>query len=101
MCRGADAEHNHVRGQTLAIHIARMKKIIRANGHLVLEGDESTEDLRQALIYLCGHFPIECQRPELGTPIGELIPDITWLAPRKVPPKRRSVKTAAISTDKL
>lgn len=85
----------------MAIHKASMKSIIKRNGHLILEGNESKEDLRIALIYLCGHFRTECHRPELGTPIEELVLDITWLTPDRPARPRKSVKTADISTDVL
>jgi hypothetical protein len=76
-----------------------MKMLIRKNGHLVIEGGETAEELRLALIFLRGHFQSECQRPELGIPIETLLPDITVLAPNKKARPARVVQTADISTD--
>lgn len=79
-------------GAKLALSRYMMTKIIRENGHLVLEGRETTEELRTALIHLRTHFLSECQRRDLGTPIETLIPDITVLAPAKRGRPARSVR---------
>lgn len=84
----------------MAIAKSMMKFIIVQNGHLRLEGDETSEELRMALIHLRGHFPAECQKPGLGIPIEKLLPDITVLTPAKRG-RPRSVNTAAIRTDVL
>lgn len=86
----------------MAIHISRMKEIIRKNGHLVLEGDEKTEELRTALIHLwVTHSSAECHRPALGIPIEDLIPDLSWLQRSKVGRPRKRVETVDTSTDSL
>jgi hypothetical protein len=67
-----------------------MQKIIRLNGHLVLDGDETTEDLRIALIFLSvSHPPEQCKWPEYVVPIDKLIPDISVLQPGKSTKSRR------------
>jgi hypothetical protein len=56
-----------------------MERYIKANGHLIMDGTESTNELREALLYLRQHTQMHCMRPELGTPIEAFIPDITAL----------------------
>lgn len=51
-----------------------MQHVIIANGHLIMDGTETIGDLRTALTYLYQtHTSSECQRPEFGIPIEELI----------------------------
>ncbi len=76
---------------TLISNRLQLERYILANGHLQLEGDESTVELREALLYLRQHTLSHCQHPELGTPIGVIVPDITELTgtstgrPKKMP----------------
>jgi hypothetical protein len=60
----------------------QLERYIKLNGHLVMEGDETVTDLREALLYLRQHTLRHCHRPELGTPIGVIVPDITELTGR-------------------
>jgi hypothetical protein len=58
----------------------QLERFLVANGHLVLEGDESIIDLREALLYLRQHTYQNCHRPEeFGTPIVAFTPDISVL----------------------
>jgi hypothetical protein len=60
--------------------IQAMRNIVRSNGHLVLQGDETKDDLLEALINLRHYHPDnKCRRPQLGTPIQILIPDTATL----------------------
>lgn len=62
-------------------------ELIRLNGHLLLDGDETMADLRDALIFLTDHPSTECKWPDYGIPIERLIPDITALKVGKTIPK--------------
>lgn len=95
---GANAPpYSTLKGPTLAIHISRMKEIIRQNGHLVLEGNETTEELRVALMHLwVTHSSAECHRPDIGIPIEVLIPDLAWLMPAKRGRPRKNVETVEL-----
>lgn len=64
------------------MNIVRMRKIIEAHGHLVLEGDETKPELIEALQNLRKHTYSECRKPYLGTPIDSLLPDISELMER-------------------
>lgn len=80
-----------------------MQRMIIANGHLVMDGDETTDELRDALIFLStGH---NCRWPEYGVPIEKLIPDITVLAKSGKKPgrprKSRTVMNVDISDESL
>jgi hypothetical protein len=68
-----------------------MRMIIRENGHLIMDGTETKEELRTALLYLRQHTFMVCHKPGIGTPIDALIPDISVLAPSRT--KRRNVRT--------
>jgi hypothetical protein len=76
-----------------------MKKIIRLNGHLQLEGDESTEELFEALLHMSAHTVNECMRPQYGTPIDALIPDFGVLVIRATP--KRNAVNVDISSESL
>ncbi len=52
-----------------------MRQIILDNGHLVLEGNETAEDLLTALKYLREHTLSECHRPYLGADISTFFKD--------------------------
>lgn len=65
----------------MAMTTPYMRSVIRQNGHLVLEGTESREELRVALLYLRSHTFRECHQPELGTPVEALIPRVELLYP--------------------
>lgn len=80
-----------------------MKRLIDEDGHLIQEGDESEQELRQALINLYSHYPSTCRNRYPGNPISYAVPDITAFAPysdyrhpRKRPTKRETVDTPAI-----
>jgi hypothetical protein len=83
----------------LAVTTRRMMAIITANGHLVLEGDETPQELRIALIHLSRHTIEKCMHPEFGAAIETLIPNISVLAP--APTKTRSVKNVAIKGERV
>jgi hypothetical protein len=83
----------------LALHKNHMISIIRRNGHLVLEGDETTDDLKLALLYLRPHTIDKCRRYDLGVPIETLIPDISVVTAKSI--GSRNVKTAAIRGERL
>jgi hypothetical protein len=76
-----------------------MERIIRANGHLTLEGTETAAELREAVNHLMGHTYTQCYRQELGEPIDALIPDATVLTVRSG--RKKSVTSVAISTGSL
>lgn len=61
------------------MHKNLMRTIILRNGHLQLVGDESAEELREALLNLRKHTYAKCHRPYTGTPIESLLPDISVL----------------------
>lgn len=77
--------------------VLMMRRYIKANGHLILEGNETKEELRLALLSLRKHTYAECKRPHFGTPIEALIPDISVLAPPST--KKRVVQTVEITDD--
>jgi hypothetical protein len=78
------------------IHIAMMRRIIKAHGHLVLTGEETKADLTEALLNLRKHTYMECHKPYLGEPIEALMPDMAMLAPAK----RHRVKRVNIDMTK-
>lgn len=84
----------------MAIHKNSMKAIIMNNGHLSLEGDETTEELRTALLNLRKHTYAICQRPGLGTPIEVLIPDISVIGAVRST-RIRNVERVATSQERL
>jgi len=65
-----------------------MERYIKSNGHLILEGDETTSEIREALLYLRQHTQMHCMRPEFGTPIEAFIPDISVLTGNSTGRKR-------------
>lgn len=83
----------------MPLNKTNMKTILKQNGHLRLEGDEETEDLRTALYFLRKHTYAECKRPDLGIPIESLIPDISALAPRAT--RIRNVQNVDTSKERL
>jgi hypothetical protein len=52
-----------------------MRAIIVENGHLVLEGKESKDELHEAILHLWNHRWENC-RTHVGTPIEALVIDI-------------------------
>lgn len=82
-----------------------MIEIIRLNGHLLLDGDETVQELRDALIFLTDHPSTMCKWPEYAIPIERLIPDITVLRetkkPGPKPGKSRRVVNVDISNENL
>ena len=82
----------------LALRKERLAAIIRANGHLMIEGDETIEELRDAVTFLYhGHISQrECHKPESGIPIGELITDIRVVIPARM--RRRSATNVDLSS---
>lgn len=59
----------------MGLNKAHMKTIIKRHNHLVLEGDETTQELRSALFYLREHTWTKCHLENKGIPIESLIPD--------------------------
>jgi hypothetical protein len=84
----------------LSMSVVRMRGIIRVNGHLVMEGNETKQELTEALLNLRKHTYSECQRTGLGTPIDALLPDISELVERAMTP-RKSVRNVDMSGTKL
>jgi len=75
----------------LALHKNLMRSIIARNGHLQVVGDETTEELREALYNLRKHTYAKCHHPYTGTPIESLLPDISVLAVRST--RSKSART--------
>lgn len=73
----------------MALNKAHMKTIIKRHGHLVIEGDETTNDLRVALYHLREHTWTRCHKENKGVPIESLIPDISVIG---MPPAQRNEK---------
>jgi hypothetical protein len=73
----------------------QLERFILVNGHLRLEGDETTVELREALLYLRQHTYRQCRYPEFGTPIGAILPDISALLGSALgrPPRAKNVAT--------
>ena len=78
----------------------QLERFIVANGHLVLEGNETSVELREALLYLRQHTYRNCHRPELGTPIAAIVPDIESLTGKSLG-RPRLVKNADIRGERL
>lgn len=85
----------------MAVNKTHMKTIIRRNGHLRLEGDETIEELRIALLYLRQHTYLRCAYPGMGTPIEALIPDISVLAVSSTRTKNVKTRTVDIKHERL
>lgn len=75
------------------MNIVRMRGMIKAHGHLILEGTETKAEIIEALRNLRTHTYMTCARPYLGTPIDSLLPDIAELEVRytRVPKSVRNV----------
>jgi hypothetical protein len=82
------------------MYVVRMRGIIKAHGHLVLEGDETKAELTEALRNLRHHTYTTCHKPYLGTPIESLLPDISELEERftRTP---KSVRNVDMSNERL
>lgn len=78
--------------------IQAMRNIIKNNGHLILEGNESKDELAEALINLRHwHSGSKCHRPTIGTPIQILIPDTAPIyAARSVRARDRDMETGLL-----
>lgn len=85
----------------MAIDKRQMRSIIKRNGHLIQTGEESIEELREALIHLRRHTLMTCQRIHLGTPIEMLLPDITVLMARHTRSTNAKTQTAVIRKERL
>ena len=83
----------------MAIDKRTMVNMIKRNGHLVLEGDESTTDLHTALLYLRQHTYMKCHNPGLGDPMEALIPDPSVLAIRSL--RSRNVESVRPGNQRL
>lgn len=59
-----------------------MQRMIRMDGHLRLEGDESVVDLRMAILNLDQHSR-KCPDPPTDTPIHLLLPDISIVVDKR------------------
>jgi hypothetical protein len=88
-------------GLQLALNKTHLKTIIRRNGHLRLEGDETKEELQIALIYLRGHTWVKCRNPYGHTPIESLIPDISVLGGLSTGKGNAKRKTVDITSERL
>jgi hypothetical protein len=84
----------------MSMSVVRMRGIIRVNGHLEMEGDESKAELTEALLHLRKHTYDVCKRPGLGSPIDTLLPDIAELTERAMTP-RRTTRNVDMSGSKL
>jgi hypothetical protein len=82
------------------MYVVRMRGIIKAHGHLVLEGDETKPELMEALRNLRQHTYTTCHRPGLGTPIESLLPDINELEERFTR-SPKNVRNVDMSSGKL
>lgn len=78
-----------------------MRTIILRNGHLVIDGSESADELREALINLRQHTFMKCSRPNLGTPIDSLIPDVSVLVVKSGKKKNVKITTVDMSDERL
>jgi hypothetical protein len=78
-----------------------MRLIIRENGHLLLDGTEKRDDLKEAILNLYRyHRYSQCRRPDLGTPIECLIPE-EYAVTEKYSRKRRNVHNVDMSRPRL
>ena len=93
--------NRHVRRRKLAVNKTHMKTIIRRNGHLRLEGDESTDELKDALFFLRAHTYQRCAMPEMGIPIEALLPDISVLVARPMSTRNARTRTVDIRRERL
>jgi len=84
----------------MSMSVVRMRGIIRVNGHLVMEGNETKAELVEALLNLRKHTYAVCQRPGLGSPIDALLPDIAELTERAMTPKR-TTRNVDMRTERL
>lgn len=83
----------------MSIEKRTMISMIRRNGHLTLEGDESTTDLHTALLYLRQHTYMRCHNPGLGVAIEALIPDTSVLTVKST--RSRNVESAVTKGERL
>ena len=84
----------------MPVRMQTMQRIIRMNGHLILEGDETKEELTEAIIsLLVDHTSDRCFSPDEYVPIEKLTSEDALLA--KQPRKSRNVTSVDISGESL
>lgn len=71
-----EGQHLGVKGGSELLLKGDMKRMIRIDGHLRLEGDESVVDLRIAILNLHQHSR-KCMDPPTDDPIHLLLPDVS------------------------
>jgi hypothetical protein len=77
-----------------------MAQILREEGHLIVEGNETREELRDALINLRDHTYTECHMPfGTVTPIELLISDFRVINPGRT--KSKYIVNVDISSEGL
>ena len=85
----------------MAIHKRHKVTIIKRNGHLIVTGDETTEELNQALLYLRSHTVNKCYQPHAGIPIESLIPDVSVLTVKSTRSKNAKTQNVIIKHGRL
>lgn len=79
-----------------------MRNVIKRNGHLVMTGEETKEELTEALMNLhVYHQARDCHRLYLGTPIEGLISDMSVLVPKSSKKRNAKVTTVDMSGESL
>jgi hypothetical protein len=76
-------------GNAVLANIIMLRRFVTADGHLVMEGDETSDELREALRNLWNHGPAECQQHGIGIPVQFLIVDKSILVPKKRGPRKK------------
>jgi hypothetical protein len=77
------------------MNILLMKKLIRENGHLVLEGDETKDELLEAIVHLRRHTYDHCLNGSMGKSMQVLVPNPDVL----YTPARRRLTTPKATLD--
>lgn len=84
----------------MALRMQSMQRIIRLNGHLVLDGTETKDELTEAIInLLVDHTSDKCHYPEAYVPIERLTSEDGLLA--KQSRKSRNVMNVDIRDESL
>ena len=78
-----------------------MVTIIKRNGHLQVDGTETTEELNEALQYLRAHTINKCYQPQAGIPIESLIPDASVLTVKSTRSKNAKTQNVIIKHERL
>ena len=87
-------------GAQLPVRMQTMRRIIRMNGHLIMDGTETKEELTEAIIsLLVDHTSDRCHSPESYIPIERLTSEDALLA--KELRKPRNVTVVDISGESL